>query len=212
MRHYLCLCVTALIVLAPNASHAQTIHAGVKAGLDFSSLPNAGEVLDQVVKIRSTETSSKAGAVVGGFVMFPLRDRLAFQPELLFVMKGVKLNEGSSGTLTGTFRYLEFPLLIRYAVAAGNHTGYLLAGPTFAVKAGTSGQLVGPSQTLDENIDAAIRAFDGGIAFGGGVDYGRYLFEVRYTQGLSDVGAETFPHGDGLKNRVFAILAGIRLN
>jgi hypothetical protein len=126
----------------------------VKGGIDFSSLPNAGEVIDQSVKLQSTETSSKVGAVLGGFVMFPITDRLAFQPELAFVMKGVKLNEGSGGTVTASLRYLEFPMLIRYAVAVGTHTGYLLVGPTFGVKAGTSAQLDGPNQTIDENIDA----------------------------------------------------------
>ncbi len=210
MRAYVCVLVTVLIVLAANASQAQTIQAGVKGGIDFSSLPNAGEVIDQIVKLGSTETSSKVGAVLGGFVMFPITDRLAFQPELAFVMKGVKLNEGSGGTITASLRYLEFPMLIRYAVAVGTHTGYLLVGPTFGVKAGTSAQLDGPNQTIDENIDAAIRTFDAGIAFGGGIDYGRYLFEARYTLGLIDIGTDTIPHPDALKNRAFAILAGVR--
>jgi Outer membrane protein beta-barrel domain len=210
MRIYICAFVTVLIVLAANASHAQTIQAGVKGGIDFSSLPNAGEVIDQIVKLGSTETSSKVGVVFGGFVMFPITDRLAFQPELAFVMKGVKLNEGSGGTVTASLRYLEFPMLIRYAMAVGTHTGYLLVGPTFGVKAGTSARLDGPNQTIDENIDAAIRTFDAAIAFGGGIDYGRYLFEARYTQGLIDIGTDLFPHPDALKNRSFAILAGVR--
>jgi hypothetical protein len=204
-------CVTAVIVLAASASHAQTIQAGVKVGVDFSSLPNAGEVIDQIVKIASTETSSKTGAVLGGFVMFPINDRLAFQPELAFVMKGVKLNEGNAGTVTASLRYLEFPMLLRYAMAIDTHTGYVLVGPTFGVKASTSAQLDGPSQTTDFNIDPAIRTFDAGLAFAGGIEYGRYLFEARYTQGLTDVGTDAYPHPDSLKNRAFTILAGIRL-
>ena len=210
MRTHVCAIVTVMIVLAANASHAQTIQAGVKAGIDFSSLPNAGEVIDQIVKLRSTETSSKAGVVLGGFVIFPIMDRLSFQPELAFVMKGVKLNEGSEGTLTASLRYLEFPILARYEATVGGHTAYLVVGPTFAVKAGTGAHLDGPNQT-DENIDAAIRSFDAGIAFGGGMVYDRYLFEVRYTQGVTDVGTDLFPHTDSVKNRTFAILAGVRL-
>ena len=211
MQKYFCALVTIVGVLAANAGHAQTIQAGVKVGIDFSSLPNAGEVIDQIVKLPSTETSSKTGVLLGGFVTYPLADRLAFQPELLFVMKGVKLREGNGGTVTASLRYLEFPMLLKYSVATGGHTGYLLVGPTFGVKAGTSAQLDGSSQTTDFNIDPAIRSFDAGLAFGAGVDYGRYLFEARYTQGLTDAGADVFPHADGLKNRVFAVLAGIRL-
>jgi hypothetical protein len=210
MKNCVSACVTAVIVLAASAGQAQTVQAGVKIGVDFSSLPNAGEVIDQIVKIASTETSSKAGAVFGGFVMFPITDRLAFQPELAFVMKGVKLNEGSAGTVTTSLRYLEFPMLVRYSMALDTHTGYVLVGPTFGVKASTSAQLDGSSQT-DYNIDPAIRTFDAGLAFGGGIEYGRYLFEARYTQGLTDVGTDAYPHPDSLKNRVFTILAGIRL-
>jgi hypothetical protein len=203
--------VTAVIVLAASVSHAQTVQAGVKVGIDFSSLPNAGQVIDQIVKIPSTETSSKTGVVLGGFVMFPIRDRLAFQPELAFVMKGVKLNEGNGGTVTANLNYLEFPMLIRYAMAMDKHTGYVMAGPTFGVKASTSAKLDAPSQSTDFNIDPAIRTFDAGLAFAGGIEYSRYLFEARYTQGLTDVGTDVYPHADSVKNRVFSILAGIRL-
>jgi hypothetical protein len=65
-------------------------------------------------------------------------------------------------------------------------------------------------QTTDENIEGAIRTFDAAIAFGGDIDYDWYLFEARYTQGLIDIGTDIFPHPDALKNRVFAILAGVR--
>jgi hypothetical protein len=211
MKNCVSACVTAVIVLAASASHAQTVQAGVKVGIDFSSLPNAGQVIDQIVKIPSTETSSKTGAVLGGFVMLPIRDRLAFQPELAFVMKGVKLNEGNGGTVTASLSYLEFPMLIRYAMAMDKHTGYVLVGPTFGVKASTSAKLDAPSQSTDFNIDPAIRTFDAGLAFAGGVEYNRYLFEARYTQGLTDVGTDVYPHADSVKNRVFSILAGIRL-
>jgi hypothetical protein len=211
MKNCVCAGVTAVIVLAASVGHAQTVQAGVKVGIDFSSLPNAGQVIDQIVKIPSTETSSKTGVVLGGFVMFPIRDRLAFQPELTFVMKGVKLNEGNGGTVTANLNYLEFPMLIRYAMAMDKHTGYVMAGPTFGVKASTSAKLDAPSQSTDFNIDPAIRTFDAGLAFAGGIEYNRYLFEARYTQGLTDVGTDVYPHADSVKNRVFTIQAGIRL-
>jgi hypothetical protein len=211
MKNCVCACVTAVIVLAASVSHAQTVQAGVKVGIDFSSLPNAGQVIDQVVKIASTETSSKTGVTLGGFVIFPIRDRLAFQPELSFVMKGVKLNEGSAGTVTTSLNYLEFPMLLRYALAVDKQTGYVLVGPTFGVKASTSAKLDGPSQSTDYNIDPAIRTFDAGLAFAGGIEYGRFLFEARYTQGLTDVGTDVYPHADSVKNRVFTISAGMRL-
>jgi hypothetical protein len=96
-------------------------------------------------------------------------------------------------------------------MAMDKHTGYVLVGPTFGVKASTSAKLDAPSQSTDFNIDPAIRTFDAGLAFAGGVEYNRYVFEARYTQGLTDVGTDVYPHADSVKNRVFSILAGIRL-
>ncbi len=212
MRYRPTVVLTSLLTLAAATAGAQTITPGVKIGIDFASLPNAGNVFDQVTHRTSTETSSKVGAFVGGFVVVPIMDNFAFQPELDYVAKGVKLNQGANGgTVTASLRYLEFPMLLRYATSISGHAAYLLVGPTFGVKAGTSGKLEAPDQTVDVDIDPAVRTFDGGILFGAGVDYGRYLFEVRYTQGLTDVGSDLFPHSDSIKNRVFAIAAGVRL-
>ncbi len=201
----------ALVVFGSTLIHAQDITTGVKAGIDFSSLPNAGEVLDQVVRQSSTETSSKTGFLFGGFATVPFWNGLALQPELQFVVKGVKLNEaGSGGTVTASIRYLELPVLLRYEAPVNEHTVYAMFGPTFGVKAGTSAHLDGPSQTADINGDPAIRTFDGGLAFAGGVEVQRYFVELRYTQGLNDVATDTFVHVDSVKNRVIAISAGIR--
>jgi hypothetical protein len=207
-------CVRALVigltaVVAADAN-AQSLTGGAKIGIGFNSLPNAGEVIDQVVKQPSSESSSKVGVLFGGFVTVPMTDRWAFQPELQFVVKGFHLTEAASGgTVTASIRYLEFPVLARYRTAIGAQTVHLFVGPTFAVKAGTSAQLDAPSQTVDENIDSAVRTFDAGIALGAAVDYQRYFLEARYTQGLRDVATESFPHADSLHNRAFAVAAGI---
>jgi hypothetical protein len=203
----------ACLLLAANVvpAHAQTLTSGVKGGIAFGSLPNAGEVIDPVVNEASSESSSKIGPTVGGFVTIPLLGRWFLQPELQFVVKGVTLQEAANGgSLNATLRYLEFPVLMRYAVPVCSYRTYVLAGPTFAVKAGTSAQLNAPTQTVAENIDPSIRSFDSGLAFGAGLDYGRYLFELRYTQGLTDIAAAGLPHTDALRNRAFTMVAGIQ--
>ena len=68
MRIRVSMLATALCVLGAATVGAQTITTGVRVGIDFSSMPNAGEVIDQIVKQPSTETSSKVGALFGGFV------------------------------------------------------------------------------------------------------------------------------------------------
>ena len=190
MQNCVSACVAAVLLLAAGVSQAQTVQAGAKVGIDFSSLPNAGQVIDQIVKAPSTETSSKVGAVFGGYVMFPLTAKLAFQPELSFVIKGVKLSEASGGTVTASLRYLEFPMLLRYDLTVDKHTGYLLVGPAFGIKAST-GTAKRRARAPTTNIDPAIRTFDAGLAFAGGIEYNRYLFEARYTQGLTDARSST---------------------
>jgi outer membrane protein with beta-barrel domain len=209
---YRAISLALLVALHASTAHAQNVTAGVKAGIDFTSLPNAGEFLDQIVGQRSAETSSRVGATFGGYVNWPITDVWSFQPELQFVAKGVKLTEANSaGTVTARINYLEFPLLARYRTAFDNHAVYVAAGPTFGVKASTSAKGDGASLPSDIDIDPAIRSFDGGIAFAGGAVFDRYFVEVRYTQGLSDVASDIYAHADSIRNRVFAVSFGVQL-
>lgn len=204
--------IALLVALHAGTAHAQNLTAGVKAGIDFSSLPSAGQVLDQIVGQSSTETSSRVGATFGGYVTWPITGAWSFQPELQFVAKGVKLTEGSGGgTVTARLNYLEFPLLARYRTAFDNHAVYVAAGPTFGVKASTSAHGDGANLRSDIDIDPAIRSFDGGVAFAGGVVVDRYFVEVRYTQGLSDIASDAYAHADSIRNRVLAISVGVQL-
>lgn len=200
------------MALSATSAAAQNLTAGVKAGIDFASLPNAGEVLDPFVGQRSTETSSIVGVAFGGFVTWPITDAWSFQPEMQFVMKGVKLTEaGGAGTVTAHINYLEFPLLARYKTTFDDHGVYVAVGPTFGVKASSSAHGNGSTLSGDIDIDPAIRSFDGGLAFAGGILIDRYFVEVRYTQGLNDVGSDVYAHADSLKNRVLAVSVGLQL-
>lgn len=209
----LILLLVGLSLFAPRSTNAQTMSAGAKAGISFSSLPNVGAVMDQITGRTSVETSSNVGVVGGGFVEFGLRERWAFQPEMLFAMKGVKLNIASGGgTVTTRMNYLEFPLLVKYTTQAATRVvPYFMGGPSFGVKASTSAQLDTTSQTIDEEIDAAIRNVDIGATFVVGVRRGRFLIEARYTQGLSDVATDKYPHTDSLRNRTVAIVGGVHI-
>lgn len=205
--------IGALCLGIPGAAAAQTLDAGVKGGMAVTSVPLAGEVFDQVVGQSSIESSSKIGLTAGGYVRFPISDRFSFQPEGLFVMKGVKLNEAAGGgILSVRFYYLDVPMLVRFRMAANSRTpAYLLAGPSFGIKLGSSATLEAPGQTIDVNADPAVKTLDVGMAFGGGIERGRYLFEGRFTAGVTDIGAPSFPHPDSLRNRTFSVLVGVKL-
>src|ERR671912_2074357 len=106
--------VCAACLLAAGSAAAQTVSAGVKAGATLTSIPDAGQVFDQVSGEESVDVSAKLGLVAGGFVQFAFNDRFSLQPEMLFVMKGVKLDlPADAGSITASLNYLELPVLAR---------------------------------------------------------------------------------------------------
>jgi hypothetical protein len=168
-------------------------------------------VFDQIVHQPSRDSSSKMGLTGGGYVTFPLANRFSFQPEALFAMKGVKLNETAGGTFSARLYYLDVPLLVRFRPTSSERPAYLFAGPNFGIKMGNSAKLETTAQTADIDIDAALKTLDLGFAFGGGIERRRYLIEARLTVGATDIAAASFPHPDALRNRTFSVMAGFKL-
>jgi hypothetical protein len=205
--------VGVLLVMAGSARAQVPAAAGVVGGIDFAAMPKAGQVFDEIIGNSSSDTSSKIGAAFGGFVEFKLSEPVSFAPGLMFVMKGVNLDEsGDLGTVTARVNYLEFPLLVRIGAPMSAGRAYVFAGPNFGLKASTGGELKTSDTTVDlgEDIDPAIRSFEAGLIFGAGIERGVYLIEVRYTLGLTDVMTNIYPHANAVHNRVFTALAGLR--
>lgn len=200
------------------AAHAQTFEAGVKVGLAITGLPHAGEVVDQIVGAPSGESSSKVGLTGGGYVTFPITSRIGFQPEALFVMRGVDLHEAAAngGTVNVRFNYLDVPLLLKYRATDSASTdpkisGYVFGGPNFGIGMSSSAKLDAPGITKDLDVEPAFKTLDVGLTFGGGVECGRYLLEGRFTAGLTDVASTTYVHADSIRNQTFSILVGMKL-
>ena len=211
----------ALSMGLPAISGAQTFAAGVKAGLAVTGMPNAGEVVNQVVNsaagtttFATAESTSRVGLSFGGYVRFPITERVGFEPEALFTMKGVKLDQagGGGGTVSVRINYLDVPLLVRYETSPNNGRRlYAMAGPSFGIKLSQSGQLDGSGSTLDLDLDSGLKSLDLGLAFGGGVEYERYLIEGRFVAGVTDVASTTYDHADSLRNRTFLVLFGFKI-
>jgi hypothetical protein len=212
-----CVLIGALSVCLPAVAGAQTFDAGVKVGLAVTGLPHAGEVIDQVAGAPSNESSSKIGLTGGGYVRFPLTEQFGFQPEALFVMRGVELYQAASnGTVSARINYLDVPLLVRFRTTSTLTTdppfvGYVVAGPSFGIKISSSAKIDAPGNTKDLDIDSAVKSLDLGLVFGGGIEFRRYLIEGRFTAGLTDVASTTFTHADSLRNRTVSVLFGMKL-
>ena len=153
----------------------------------------------------------------GGFVSFPLAPGWAIQPELLYVMKGGKLesqgtdeagNPTAIQTATYALDYLELPVLLRIGLPelAGVRPA-LLVGPAVAVEVREQFKDSGESHDVDIAKDT-----DAGVVLGLGLEGGRgrtrWLLDARYELGILDLEHPTFGDG-GVRNSTFSISAGI---
>lgn len=110
-------------VFAFGLANAQDVKYGAKAGLDFAS--------SKVATPFGTFTGSENGFFIGGFATVGISDKLAVQPELLYV----SLKD---------LNFISIPVLAKYGV--GNKLS-ALAGPSFNY---FSDQ---PTEKLKINID-----------------------------------------------------------
>ena len=205
--------VSVVCLMAAASAAAQTVTAGVKGGFALNSIPNAGQVIDQISGVESVDVSAKSGLAGGGFVQFAFNEQFSLQPEMLFVMKGVNLDlADNAGDVTAKVNYLELPLFMRFNQSLNDTLrGFVMAGPAFSVKVGTGATLDGVTGTSDFDIDPAIGSRDFGLAFAGGLEWEKFLVEVRYVLGLTDIATDIYVHEDELRNRTFSIMVGLRL-
>jgi hypothetical protein len=192
--------LTVLLVVSVVQAHAQSVELGLKGG------PNLGTV-------SGTETFGNARARVGlmggAFAVIWADRAAAFQPEILFSSKGVKVQEQGL-TSIAEITYLDVPLLVRVAPQPRARTRLeLLGGPYVSLKLGATVQQTsaGASQRFD--VAQFVGRSDFGLVIGAGVRTGRSSIELRTTQGLHNINASPDPFR--ARNRVFSLMYGVRL-
>ena len=208
-----CALIGALCFGLPSLATAQTMGVGVKGGLAIASMPWPARCSTRSWVSRASRVRQNSASAAGGYVRFPISTLFWFQPEALYVMKGANLTEADGqGTLSARLHYIDVPLLLHFRVRPEQRMpGYIFGGVNFGMKMGSSANLDGPAAAADVDLKPALKTLDVGIAFGGGVERGRYLVEARVTLGASDVGAESFPHLHKLRNRTIMVLFGRKL-
>lgn len=197
------------------SSHSQVTDAlipqfGIKGGANFSNL------YTEDVDDNNVLTSFNAGI----FTTFPLTNSIAFQPELLYSIKGSELeynNAFASGTAKFKLNYIELPLLLKLNLVKNFN---IHAGPYFAylVDAQITNESDSGSFDFENNYDNDdFNKFDTGLAAGVGIDLDKVGIGLRYNYGLSTVGKErtvggqTYTIPDG-KNSNLSLYLTLQLN
>lgn len=184
----------------PAAAQAPTDGFGIKGGVTYTTLDL--EIPDFIVDAKS-QTGFTAGAFYGLRLVGPVH----LDVEGLVTTKGAKYNlEDLENRLKLT--YLEVPVLARVNVwRGGGTTGFVSGGPSFAFKLKEVQEEDGEETPRDNDT----KKYDIGLAFGGGVSFGRWIVDARYTFGVMDiVDIESSFTQPTAKNRSFSLTAGYR--
>jgi hypothetical protein len=165
-------CAFVLALCGPVAAMGP-VEAGVKGGVNFANQSTDPD----------SESDSRTGIALGGFVGIPVMPSVTIQPEALFMMKGAE-DDSDGETSTFKLNYIEVPVLAKIGFMSQSpaHPSIFL-GPSFGINTGAS--IESGSDELD--VKDATNAMDVGVVVGGGVDFQNFGIDVRYTRGISNV-------------------------
>jgi len=178
MKH-LFLLVGAILLLCVAAGAQESAVGvtgyGVKLGFDIATINTAYQELDDFL-------DSRVGFIGGAFLTYNLNRQFALQPEVLYVSKG-----SEKGVFLFTaywdIDYLEIPVLLKFDLdPEGAIHPMIFAGPALDIL--LSSEIGALGESLD--VSDGMKSMDFSLAFGGGVDYKHFVFDVRYTLGLAN--------------------------
>jgi hypothetical protein len=205
----------ALVVIAllvPSRAFAQPVlSAGVKGGVNIANV-------DLTLTGLTISPKSRAGLILGGFVAID-KDKAGLVIEGLYSQLGTTFELSESGVTDKQevrLHYVVFPVLGRVNLkAADGVTLHLYVGPQFGFKTGFESKdtltINGVTTTTTSHDDSDQKGYNIDLAFGGQVDFRKFLVDLRYALGLTNVNKNTGPEEPEVKNRTFSIMFGVRL-
>ncbi len=186
--------LTVLFTLLASPSFAQrTLSFGPEGGVTFANLsfdPDEGETFKQ-----------KTGGAFGGFVNVGINDKLSFQPEFVYLMKGAKNDDFDFKVSVGL---IQIPMLLHVKVpTSGMVTPFFNVGPGLGFRTSAKVEEFGE----EDDIKDETKSTEFSMLFGGGVMIRNFSIEARYDLGLTDVNDD--PSDDqSVKTRTFMLLFG----
>ena len=196
--------VACLMLGGAVPADAQSAAVGVKAGVNVANI----QFIEEEEHI---DFDSRIGFAGGLFVVWPADARVALQVEGLYSQKGAKL-AATGVELNLELDYVDFPTLLRVSTprAANGVSFHGFGGPSFGarVRARATGNFEGTSGGAD--LGDELKPFDIGLVAGAGVDVGRVVIDARYTWGLTNINRNPREDDTTIRNRVFAVMAGVR--
>jgi hypothetical protein len=184
--------VCSLALVASTVGAAAQGFSGLGAKLGYNSSTFVG------ADIPGKGISSQSGLTLGGYVSYEFNDMFSLQQEVLFTMKGSRVNTIGDVWLSNIFLYVEMPLLAKVTLLPEpGLRPNVYAGPAVAA-------LIGAFN--DVGILEDIRSYDLGFVIGGGVKIWKLSLDLRLTQGLLNF--DESASGIDRKHQTFSVMMG----
>lgn len=204
MKHFI---LVLLLLFFANTLQAQ-VTGGLKFGLNLASI--AAEYDGE-----KENSDMFTGVQFGGYLNYSISDKLIFQPELLYNKLGGKQSEYDPDlqmdvNVVFKFDYLSLPLNLKYKVTDDFS---LFAGPQVGLLVGakTGIDFFGTSFSVDTKDQ--FKSLDFGLNVGASYSFKKFIFDARYTLGLSNIA--DFEEADiqevSFKNRAISFSVGYRI-
>lgn len=199
--------ITSFAFLFTNCIAAQNQNnnqLGIKGGFNVSSL--SAEAVEA--------NSIKLGINGGIYLRLAINDFVSFQPEIIYTMKGGKLEYNSfvNGTAKISLNYMEVPLLAVVNITKNiNLQGGIYLASLSNVQIKNKGGSYNFEQALNKDN---FKSFDYGLSCGIGGDFDKLSVGLRYDYGIRSIGNKTtfnsqsyrFPDA---RNSAFQIYVGL---
>ena len=197
----------AIMLLLPSLSLAKGIKAGFKIGVNYANV--FGEEATALEEFLGADFKSKMGLCAGGFIQFNLSNVLTIQPEFLYSMKGARMEEevlGETLKVAYNLSYLEVPVLVKFMIPTpGGVKPSLFVGPAVAIKLGAKMKVEYAGDTDEDDVSDDVENTEFGLIIGGGLDFGKIMFDVRYNLGLTTL---SIYEDEEIKNRGISFKVG----
>jgi outer membrane protein W len=203
----------AVYVPTAGAQNKSTMTFGIMAGANYAKVSQDPEQTD-------VSFDYTTGLLAGAFLGIRVNDVFSIEPQVLYSVKGTKLEgTGSNSSITGSIKlnYVEVPLLGKFWIPMSNSQvrPFVFAGPEFAylISCRAKGTAFGTTVSDDcDQTDLKVKSTDVGATVGGGLEFmaGRQSVRVdgRYTHGLTDINDDSTDPTKA-KNRAFAVTVGV---
>ena len=182
---------TIITLLFFMISEAQ-IRIGIQTGLNLGSITHPNGFLS----LPNLKLYNLTGFTLGCIGEFVFTNTIRLQIEPRYIQKGEK-SELTDPTFmaksTGTFNYIELPILVKAEFGESNFRPFVLAGPNIGFLISISSESFIDGQSVGvNNSKAGYKANDFALDFGAGMEYRitsilSLSSSVRYSLGLLNI-------------------------